>query len=213
MASLALVLYLLGLVLAFGWRSLAQWRATGDTGLRLDAGPVGSTAWWAKLLFVAALLLGAAGPAAGLAGLPVVGILDIGWLQAAGLVVAVAGVAATLAAQLQMGASWRVGVDPHERTALVTTGAFALARNPIFTAMAATSAGLAAMVPNPVSLAATAVLITSIQMQVRAVEEPYLLRSHGTDYRRYAAVVGRFWPGVGRLPATSSRRDARGAGR
>ncbi|MEV7231998.1 isoprenylcysteine carboxylmethyltransferase family protein [Polymorphospora sp. NPDC051019] len=213
MASLALALYLLGLVLAFGWRSLAQWRATGDTGLRLDAGPVGSTAWWAKLLFAAALLLGVAGPAVGLAGLPAVGVLDIGWLQAAGLVVAVAGVAATLAAQLRMGASWRVGVDPHERTALVTTGAFALARNPIFTAMAATSAGLAAMVPNPVSLAATAVLITSIQLQVRAVEEPYLLRTHGTDYRRYAAVVGRFWPGVGRLPATSGRRGARSSGR
>jgi protein-S-isoprenylcysteine O-methyltransferase Ste14 len=34
-----------------------------------------------------------------------------------------------------MGASWRIGVDPSERTDLVTGGAFALVRNPIFSAM------------------------------------------------------------------------------
>jgi hypothetical protein len=38
-----------------------QWRRTGGTGLRLDAGPAGSIRWWAKLLFIAALVLGLAG--------------------------------------------------------------------------------------------------------------------------------------------------------
>ncbi|MBE1489529.1 protein-S-isoprenylcysteine O-methyltransferase Ste14 [Plantactinospora soyae] len=194
----ALVLYLLGLGLAFGCRSFAQWRATGDTGLRLDAGPVGSIGWWARLLFVAALLLGLAGPLAGLAGLAPITLVDHGWIQLVGLLLAVAGVLATLAAQLQMGASWRVGVDPGERTALVTGGAFALARNPIFTAMTATTLGLAMMVPTPVAVAAVVLLVVSIQVQVRAVEEPYLTRTHGVAYAGYAARVGRFWPGVGR---------------
>ncbi|RSM71642.1 isoprenylcysteine carboxyl methyltransferase [Actinoplanes sp. ATCC 53533] len=197
-AALALGLYLLGLALAFGWRSLTQWRTTGDTGLRLGTGPTGSVTWWAKLLFIAALLLGVAGPADGLTGADPVAALDHGPIRVAGLVLAVAGVATTLAAQLAMGASWRIGVDPNERTALVTTGAFALARNPIFTAMTVTSLGLAAMVPNPVSLAATAVLIASIQLQVRAVEEPYLTRTHGGAYTAYTARVGRFWPRIGR---------------
>ena len=31
-----------------------------------------------------------------------------------------------------MGESWRIGVDDHERTELVTRRAFRLARNPIF---------------------------------------------------------------------------------
>lgn len=35
---------------------------------------------------------------------------------------AVAGVLAALVSQLHMGTSWRVGVDPGERTELVTTG-------------------------------------------------------------------------------------------
>lgn len=196
-AALALWLYVLGLALAFGWRTLAQWRATGDTGLRLDAGPALSISWWAKLAFVAALLLGAAGPAAALAGLPPVHALDAGWLRTSGIVVAGAGIVATLAAQLNMGTSWRIGVDPAEHTALVTSGAFALVRNPIFTAMIATSLGLTAMVPNLVSLTATATLIASIQIQVRAVEEPYLLRTHGPAYAAYTARVGRFLPGIG----------------
>jgi len=34
-AAAALGLYAAGLALAFGWRSLGQWRRTGDTGLRL----------------------------------------------------------------------------------------------------------------------------------------------------------------------------------
>ncbi|WBB93758.1 isoprenylcysteine carboxylmethyltransferase family protein [Verrucosispora sp. WMMC514] len=199
MAWLALLHYLLGLLLAFGWRTFAQWRRTGDTGLRLDAGPVGRLRWWAKLLFVAALVLGLAGPAAALAGLPPLPGLDHRPLHVAGFVVTAVGIGATLAAQLAMGASWRIGVDPHERTELVTGGAFAYARNPIFTAMAVTMLGLTLMVPNAAALAALGVLVVALQVQVRAVEEPYLMATHGDAYRRYAGRVGRFLPGLGRL--------------
>jgi protein-S-isoprenylcysteine O-methyltransferase Ste14 len=199
MALLALALYLLALSLAFGLRSLTQRRRTGDTGLRLDAGPPGSLRWWAKLSFIAALVLGLAGPVAALIGLGPVPGLDRPAVRITGLVVAVVGVVATLLAQVAMGDSWRVGVDPAERTALVTGGAFAVARNPVFTAMTITSAGLALMVPNVVSIAATVVLVASIQLQVRAVEEPYLSAVHGAAYREYAARVGRFVPGLGRL--------------
>jgi hypothetical protein len=48
-------------------RSVVQWRRTGDTGLRPGAGPAGSVGWWAKLLFVAALVLGLVEPLAALA--------------------------------------------------------------------------------------------------------------------------------------------------
>lgn len=197
MALVALVLYVVGVALAFGWRSFAQWRRTGDTGLRTGAGPVGSVAWWAKLLFVAALLLGFAGPIAGMAGLRLVPLLDHPEVRGAGLAVAVAGVVATLLAQTDMGTSWRVGVDPAERTALVTGGVFAMVRNPIFAAMVTTSAGMSLMTPNPVQLLGTAVLVASIQLQVRAVEEPYLTRTHGAAYTDYTRRVGRFLPGVG----------------
>ncbi len=211
MAAAALAIYLLGLGLAFGWRSAVQWRRTGDTGLRLDAGAPGTLRWWAKLLFAAALLLGAAGPVAALAGLGTLDALDHLATRTAGLALAVAGVLATLVSQLHMGSSWRVGVDPGEHTDLVTTGVFAVVRNPIFTAMTVTSLGITLMAPNVISLAATAVLVVSIQLQVRAVEEPYLTRVHAAAYTTYAAEAGRFLPGVGRLTASGSAAHSRGA--
>jgi protein-S-isoprenylcysteine O-methyltransferase Ste14 len=58
--------------------------------------------------------------------------------------------------------------------------------------------GLALVVPNIVSLIAVAALLTALEIQVRLVEEPYLARTHGDDYRRYAAATGRFLPGIGR---------------
>ncbi|URN05868.1 isoprenylcysteine carboxylmethyltransferase family protein [Actinomadura madurae] len=205
MAIGALVVYLFWAGLAFGLRTWVQWRRTGDTGFRGGGLAKGSTQWWARVLFTAALLIGAAGPIAALAGLPAVGLLDHPAVQVAGAVLAVAGLAGTLAAQASMGSSWRIGVQEDERTELVTAGAFALARNPIFTTMAVTAAGLAGMVPNAVTLFGLALTIVAVQMQVRAVEEPYLLRAHGDAYAAYAARVGRFLPGIGRL-APDTRR-------
>ncbi|MFG2004069.1 methyltransferase family protein [Spirillospora sp. NPDC048911] len=198
MAITALVIYLLWAALAFGLRTWIQWRRTGDTGYRGAGLAKGSTQWWARILFTGALVIGAAGPIAALAGLPAIDVLDHTALHIIGVALAAAGMAATLAAQMSMGASWRIGVQEDERTELVTSGAFALARNPIFTAMIATAAGLAAMVPNPISLFGLALTVVAIEMQVRAVEEPYLLRAHGATYAVYTARVGRFLPGIGR---------------
>ncbi|ADG87174.1 methyltransferase family protein [Thermobispora bispora] len=208
MALTALAVYLVSLALAFGVRTWVQWRRTGDTGFRGGGLRPGSVQWWARLLFIAALVAVAAGPVAELAGLAAVPALDVPVVRVSGLILALLGTAAVLAAQASMGASWRIGVDESERTDLVTTGAFAMVRNPIFTAMMITAAGLAAMVPNVVSLAALALTVVSIEVQVRAVEEPYLLRVHGEAYARYAARVGRFLPGLGRL-----RRSGAPAGR
>src|SRR5690606_28061473 len=107
----------------------------------------------------------------------------------------------------QMGASWRVGVDRDERTALVTDGMFALVRNPIFSAMLVTAVGLTLMVGNVVSLVGLAALVGALEVQVRLVEEPYLLTVHGEAYAGYAARVGRFVPGLGRL-RDPARRSA-----
>ena len=106
------------------------------------------------------------------------------------------------------GASWRVGVDPGERTALVTDGPFALVRNPVFAALLPAAAGLALMVPSPIALAALAALVVAVELQVRVVEEPHLLRAHGPAYRAYAARVGRFAPGVGRLQPLRPEQEA-----
>lgn len=129
MAITALTLYVLWASLAFGWRSIDQRRRTGDSGLRLQAQP-NTPQWWAKIGFGIAILVGLAAPIAAVAGIDNIAALDARWLHIAGLAVTVIGILCTVAAQYSMGESWRIGVDPHERTELVTHGAFGVVRNP-----------------------------------------------------------------------------------
>ncbi len=98
-----------------------------------------------------------------------------------------------------MGESWRVGVDPGERTALVTSGPFRLVRNPILSAVMVTCVGLTLMTPTVVGLLGLIGVMVANELLVRLVEEPHLLRVHGEAYARYAAAVSRFVPGLGRL--------------
>lgn len=153
MATLALVLYVVYLALAFGLRTLIQLRRTGSTGFHgLDGRPL-SAEWIAGVGFTLALLVGAAAPL--LALLDVVepiSSLDTTAVHVLGLVLAVGGIAATFRAQIAMGASWRIGVDPDERTELVMDGPFAVVRNPIFAAMLPTALGLTLLVPSWVAI-------------------------------------------------------------
>jgi protein-S-isoprenylcysteine O-methyltransferase Ste14 len=58
--------------------------------------------------------------------------------------------------------------------------------------------GFALLVPAPLAWGAWLVLVVALQVQVRAIEEPHLARSHGPAYRDYLREVGRFVPGLGR---------------
>lgn len=200
MAGTALALYVLYLALAFGLRTLIQWRRTGSTGFHGVGGKPGSTEWLAGVGFSIALLLGGSAPVLALLGaLEPVAAIDDERLHLVGLWMSLGGIGLTFLAQVAMGDSWRIGVDENERTELVTSGPFALVRNPIFAAMIPTGLGLALLVPSVVALVGFLALVIALEVQVRVVEEPYLRRVHGDEYLAYARRTGRFMPGVGRL--------------
>jgi hypothetical protein len=107
MAVLALVLIAVWLLLVAGLRTLIQVRCTGDASApRLRDRP-GSPQWWARLLSGVGFACAVAAPLAELAGLDLIPLLDRTPARVAGAVLAVLGIAATLAAQLAMGSSWR----------------------------------------------------------------------------------------------------------
>lgn len=200
MELVALASYGLYLGLAFGWRTMVQVRRTGSTGFHGIGGRPGSAEWFAGVLFTVALIVGVAAPVLALADvIEPTEALDGPVAHLAGIVIFVAGLVATLGAQVAMGDSWRIGVDPGERTALVTDGPFGVVRNPIFAGMIPASIGLGLMVPSWVAIAGVVALVVALELQVRVVEEPYLRHAHGEAYESYAARVGRFVPGVGRL--------------
>ncbi|KYF88827.1 isoprenylcysteine carboxyl methyltransferase [Sorangium cellulosum] len=194
---IALVLFTVYCALAFGWRSLRQRRATGSTGFRGISGPPGSVEWTGGVLFAVAIALAVAAPIAEIAGwvAPLVapGAAAVGL----GAATVLAGTAGTLWSQAAMGDSWRIGVSADERTTLVTRGPFTAVRNPIFSFMILTASGMLLVVPDPLAIASLVALVVAIELQVRLVEEPYLLRTHGDSYADYCARVGRFVPGLG----------------
>jgi protein-S-isoprenylcysteine O-methyltransferase Ste14 len=176
--KLALVAYVAFVLVAFGWRTWRQYRETGDSGLRgLSGGALGRSG---SVLLVTGLILA-----------PLAAILElIGWAEPLAifrrLAIHAMGVAAfslgfgfTLVAQLQMGTSWRIGVSPAERTALVTHGVFNLVRNPIFAGMLLALLGLVFLFPHVLTALAAACTFVGLELHVRFVEEPHLLSIHG----------------------------------
>jgi protein-S-isoprenylcysteine O-methyltransferase Ste14 len=209
MAICAIWLYALYFGLAVAMRMSLQLYRTGSTGLRWFGARQSRAAIVAGTLLGGSLVAGVTAPILDLAGfLEPVELLEGARAHQVGLVVFAVGLIATLAAQLAMGDSWRIGVAEQEKTSLVTGGPFGIVRNPIYSALAVACLGLMLLVPNPVALTAWLVLVVALQMQVRRVEEPHLLRIHGASYADYAARVGRFVPRLGRREPPLGRLDA-----
>jgi protein-S-isoprenylcysteine O-methyltransferase Ste14 len=197
-AWLALALFVVFFIVDALARGYLHYRSTGATGVartgRKPRDMIGATVAVAGM---AATVVGAL--LAATEHLGPLSYLDQTTVRVAGLVVALIGIGAVFAAQSDMGASWRVNVDYGERTELIRTGMFAVIRNPIFTLIVVTTFGLTLMTPNAVALTGVVTLAVGIDLHVRLVEEPYLRWAHGDVYREYAATVGRFVPGLGRM--------------
>lgn len=200
MPLIALVLLVLWIALVPGLRLVYQSRTTGDSGLRMTTGNAGRLQMWLAVLSTAALCAPGLAALAALAGLRPLPFLDRTGPEAAGVILALLGIGGAGVAQTSMGTSWRFGIDPRERTSLVVRGPFRLVRNPIYSMMFLTILGIALTVPNLVAATGLALLLLSMQLEVRLVEEPYLRRVHGEAYLRYACSTGRFLPGIGRAP-------------
>lgn len=108
-----------------------------------------------------------------------------------GILVATAGVILMTVAQVQMGRSWRVGVQQGERTELVTGGIFGVSRNPIFVGMMALIGGVFLTEPNALTLAIVVAAWLSISAQMR-LEESHLSSIHGEAYAAYRQRVRRW---------------------
>ncbi len=97
----------------------------------------------------------------------------------------------TVLAQIQMGNSWRIGIDEERKTALVRSGVFGVSRNPIFLGMMVTILGVFLMIPNALTLLFLVLGVVLIQIQVR-LEEEFLLKTHGADYEDFRKHVRRW---------------------
>ena len=123
-------------------------------------------------------------------------LLPITWLenpttQLVGILLLILSLGWTVLAQIQMGNSWRIGIDEKKETALVQSGLFRLSRNPIFLGMQITLLGFFLAVPNALTLLIFVLGFVLIQIQVR-LEEEFLGKIHGAEYEEFRRRVRRW---------------------
>lgn len=93
----------------------------------------------------------------------------------------------------KMGRSWRIGIDPGETLALVSSGPYKLVRHPIYALRMAINVCAFLMAPSLLVLVTAAIDFILLQIEARR-EERYMLSTHGNVYANYQREVGRFVP-------------------
>ncbi|HLM00176.1 MAG TPA: isoprenylcysteine carboxylmethyltransferase family protein [Pyrinomonadaceae bacterium] len=180
---------------AFVWRSVAVWRQTGVNPYVLGKSDnahdfIGVVFRLTFALIVAVIIVFAFFSPLYQYAAPLVWI-EHQIVKSIGLVLLVASLVWTAVAQIQMGASWRIGIDPKNRTELIENGLFRLSRNPIFFGMRLALLGFFLTLPNAVTLLALVLGDVLMQIQVR-LEEEFLSGAHGEKYLEYRRRVRRW---------------------
>lgn len=112
----------------------------------------------------------------------------ISWI---GIVLCIFGLILFLSALISFGISFRVGIDEDHPGPLVTSGAFAISRNPIYTAFGLVLMGIFLILPNFILLL---YLIAGLWLFNRQVlrEEGSLKKIYGEGYMKYCKKVHRY---------------------
>jgi protein-S-isoprenylcysteine O-methyltransferase Ste14 len=189
------IYFLLFFGLAMFWRSYIAWKRTGVNPYKLGNGDtvhdyVGKL-FRVTLIGTALIVLAFSLYETLYLLLTPIAWLHSDWLMGVGLGLLVVALAWVLVAQIQMGDSWRIGIDDQTKSPLVQHGLFGVSRNPIFLGMMVMLMGLLFTIPTGVTLAVTLLGIVLIHIQVR-LEEPFLLEKYGETYRDYQKRVRRW---------------------
>ena len=181
--------------LAMFWRSYVAWKRTGINPYALGNGDTVHD-YVGKLfrftLLATALIVLAFSLSESLYNL----LMPIPWLNSflligIGLALLASALIWVLIAQIQMGDSWRIGIDEKTNSPLVQHGLFGVSRNPIFLGMLVMLVGLLLAIPTAATLIVTLLGFALIHIQVR-LEEPFLLDKYGEAYRVYQKRVRRW---------------------
>ena len=116
---------------------------------------------------------------------------------AVAIVLGAAGVILVVLGAMRLGSALTASPIPRERAQLVTSGVYGYVRNPMYTGLMVGGLGLALFGASVWHVIAWVALVLLLAGKARW-EERMLVAEH-PDYAGYAARVGRFLPGVGRL--------------
>jgi protein-S-isoprenylcysteine O-methyltransferase Ste14 len=125
-----------------------------------------------------------------------------------GLALMVLGYAGTLWSYAAMGDTWRIGINPKEKTTLISRGPYRWVRHPIYLFQVVMLAGAALLLPTPLSFGILAVHYVCVLIKA-GDEEAYLATAHGEVYCDYLARTGGLFPRLNRSPSTTGAAQIR----
>lgn len=193
-SPMALFMTALFLIVAVAAKIIMHYRLTGDHGVR------SSLKHSSKVAKVAGILL--LGSFLGVIVLSVLSFFDIltpdhsfgHWGDIIGILLCGCGIIIVSISQYQMGKHWRMGVDEAEVTELVSEGIYAMIRHPIYLGLMVFGIGLFVLLPTFSMFIVLVIGYISIELQVRAVEEPHMKNLHGEKYLEYTLRTRRYIP-------------------
>ena len=109
-----------------------------------------------------------------------------------GVAVTGVGVLVFITSVLQMKDNWRAGVQREDKTSLVTTGIYAVSRNPAFLGFDLMYIGILFSFFNWYLCLGTFLAVVLFHFQIVNVEEDFLIEAFGEEYLEYKKKVARY---------------------
>lgn len=117
-------------------------------------------------------------------------------IRVLGFVVGLSGDVIFLAAVACMRDSWRAGIPESDKTEIVTSGIYAVSRNPAFLGFDLMYIGEFLMYANVATAIFTAFAVVMLHLQILQ-EERYMAATYGAEYAAYKSTVRRYFGRIG----------------
>lgn len=124
-----------------------------------------------------------------------VSILDKTPFQIAGFALAGVFLLLMILTRLNLGSSWREGLDYDTTDDLVTNGFYRFVRNPYFASLMGFQFALILIAPNAIMICSFVQSAVLLGLQTR-LEEPFLQQKYGQQYIEYQEKTARFVPKI-----------------
>jgi protein-S-isoprenylcysteine O-methyltransferase Ste14 len=115
------------------------------------------------------------------------------WLRWAGFALGLAGIALLAWTQILLGRHWSAQLQLREQHALITTGAYARVRHPLYTGMLVFGAGFALLTAHWLFALFELSMIIFLPLRIPK-EEAMLIEEFGDEYRQYMQRTGPLLP-------------------
>lgn len=168
----------IGLFVTVSTKIIVQWAGTGKI-------PLAVCIWERVGLLFLGVVLGVAATM----GSSDRAVSPVNWF---GVILSAIGLGIIIISYIQMGRSFRIGIDANTKDKLITKGIFSLSRNPIYLGIDCIFLGFLLTRPSFLFLVAVTLILPGVHFQILA-EEKFLRAHYGREFEEYCKKTARYF--------------------